>query len=60
MTYNYLLSQLYSVRATLITLQGYADNLQKLEFDDAILTLDNLITHIRREGLDNEEEWWQY
>jgi hypothetical protein len=56
MTYDYLLSQLYSVRATLITLQGYADNLQKLEFDDAIETLDNLITHIRREGLDNEEE----
>lgn len=55
MTYNYLLSQLYSVRATLITLQGYADNLQKIEFDDAIEILDNLITHIRREGLTDEE-----
>ena len=56
MTYDYLLSQLYSVRATLITLQGYADNLQKLEFDDAITRLDNLITHIRRDGITNEEE----
>lgn len=56
MTYNYLLSKLYQVRAIMVILQGYADNLQKIEFDDAIEEIDELITNIKREGIEYDKE----